>query len=163
MRIPLLPDISKGRSSYEYLQAQSCATIELFAPNLIEVMREHYGGVFSKGFDDKQLDAKLSELPEEKRPMLKSAGLIIPCLNDRAKLQFRVAGKAAFTEQAKNIGLASNESDSLWEWFKETFWNEQELLEAVAPQLPEIRVLFDLWRSTLMHQLTLSAVGIAIG
>jgi hypothetical protein len=71
--------------------------------------------------------------------------------------------KDVFEKNATCAGLTVEKTNELWAWFEQTFWNEQELVGAIEPQLPEIRALVEVWGSTTLKHLSLTAVGIAIG
>ena len=46
---PILKDIPRSESSYQFLEAQRCANIEIASVDLRKATTDRYGGSFSKG------------------------------------------------------------------------------------------------------------------
>jgi hypothetical protein len=156
--VPMLRDVSRHDSSYQYLEARSCATIGVLSVDLHAALVQKYGGIFCKGFERAAID---TTLPAEKTALLDS--VVIPCLNDPAKVQFSALNKEVFKDIAKMSGLTDQELDQAYALQENNVWSEQELISAVRPLVPEIELLFDLWKNTPLHRLVLTTVGIAIG
>jgi hypothetical protein len=157
---PLLPDISTGIASYQYIEARSCGSITPFEVTLIDAFRQNYTGVFSAGFDRTQLAGFLSE---ERIHLLTASGLIVPCINDLTKLQVHAVNKKLFQEAATHCGLSEKEKDDVWNAFEATVWNGEDFLQNVGKHFPELRNLQHLWEGTSLKTLTLTTIGIAIG
>jgi hypothetical protein len=67
---PLLRDISRERSSYSYIEAQSCASIEMGSVDLLKVLRDQYGGLLSLGVEREKFAQLLGENFEVDYPAL---------------------------------------------------------------------------------------------
>lgn len=157
--VPLLKDISEIQSSYSYLEAQSCANISMGSADLGAIFRGNYGGVLSKGFEVGQLQ---DHLPDGKKSVFDGSGLIIPCLNDSSKCQFRALSRSAFEQSTKSLDVAQDALINVWNLFEGTMWSNQEIIANVTRLVPEIAEMFRLWDSTPLKHLTLTSVGIAI-
>lgn len=159
--VPLLKDISEANTSYTYLEAQSCANIiTISTVDLGIVLRSNYGGVFGKGFDLKLLH---DSLPNDQKGVFDNSSLVIPCLNDNSKLQFKALNRAAFIEVARPLGAADEVLNNVWNMFENTMWSNPEIVTNLSPRVPEIAELFRLWSSTPLKHMTLTSVGLAIG
>jgi hypothetical protein len=158
---PLLQDISKEDASYQYLEAQSCGNAGAFGSDLIQILRERYGGIFSGGFERHML---AGNLPDGKKDLLDQAGYVIPCLNDSTKLQIKAINKDDFLKLTKTtIQLNEAELTNVWNMFEATIWNGEDFLSNVEKCVPEIRTLAELWNKSPLNKFTLTTVGIAIG
>lgn len=156
--IPFLVDFSREQSSFWHLEAQSCATVEMGSLPLEQILRSHYGGVLSKGFEREPL---YSHLPPEKKTIIDQ--FIIPCLHDNGKNQINAINKDHFLRLAKTVGLSEGEASNVWNFFEGTMYAGVELQNLLASHIPETRELFSAWDETALQSLKLTSVGIAIG
>lgn len=158
---PLINDISDTRASYEYLVSQACCTISIGSKNLRNLLVEKYGGLMSGGFE---LNEYRECLSKEKREVIDSRLLLIQCLHDASKYQVNGVTKENFEYlvRTKNINLSVDEMTNLWNLNSSKFWDEQEIIVKLEPVVPNISRLFELWKSTPLENMILSAVGIAI-
>jgi len=162
---PLLPDISKEHASYLYIEAQSCGNLvpPLIRSDIHEIVglfRNRYGGIFSSGFDRAQLEERL---PEGRKDVLDSAGLIIACLNDSTKLQIKASNRDVFINAVANVGMEEAQINNVWDMFASTMWAGEEFISLVEERIPEFRNLVALWDNQAISTLNLTTVGIAIG
>jgi hypothetical protein len=157
---PLLPDISTSEASYQYIEAQSCGTIGLGEAKLVQILRLNYAGIFSGGFERTYL---VGFFTEDRIKQMEVNQLVIPCLKDPAKLQLNAPNRQWFDGTEEVRKLPKNEQDILWNVFDSSVWNGETLLQNVERVYPEIRVLNSLWDDTLLKNLSLTTIGIAIG
>jgi hypothetical protein len=158
--LPHIPDISEHASSYQYLQAHSCAHIEMGSFELRELLIRIYAGVLSKGFDQSAFEGAV---PEQLRLLFGDRTLVIPCLHDPDKWQLNAMSKETYDPVADHLGFSKHDGDLLWNMFERTLLTDQELVDKVSFHLPSFRKLRDLWETTQLKNLSLTTVGIALG
>jgi hypothetical protein len=86
-------------------------------------------------------------------------------------LQFNALDKEIFHREAADTNLTPAQLDFIWNTFQNPFQNtdqnriiaESTLIALLAPHVPDIEQLFDLWQNTPLKNLKLNSVGIAIG
>ena len=157
---PLLPDLSREISSYQYLEATQCASIDVTSVDLRNVFVTNYGGVFCKGFT---LDELKNHLPEGLKDVFDNNSLLIPCLHDSSKLQFDVSNSEVLEKKLSGTSLNQDQRQNLRGLFENRFWSEADFTEILTPQLSEFGTLLDLWKNTPLNNLKLTSLGIAIG
>jgi hypothetical protein len=158
---PLLQHISIEVSSYSYIVSQGCASIiAITSSDVINLLNNAYGGIFCDGFTQEDLKAHLSN-DDEKLSLVKP--YLIPCLNDSAKWQFR----AQNAEQAKKMleaeGLQLELAQNISALFENKMWQRARMIEKITQRLPDFSHLVDLWSKTPLRQMSLTALGTAIG
>jgi hypothetical protein len=159
--VPLLPDISREAASYQYLEAQSCATISAIgSTNVVGIFRSKYPGLFSQGFTKEQAE---NCFPKGRKQLVEETGLLLQCLNDATKLQVACLNKTQLEAFAKDKGLTEAESSAIGALIDSTTLNGEDLVAHIEKHVPEVRQLIDLWNKTLLHRMNLTTVGIAIG
>ena len=158
--VPLLPHISHSPSSFEYLATHACATIEITVSPLLAIWHNGYGGLFSMDFEEAQLATLLSP---ETTALWRQSFLLIPCLNDHSRLQFAATTKDVLRQKTRPDVIPAAKLDELWNMFQSTFMSQTEIVDLIAPDIPEVRTLVELWEETELNQLHLTSAGIAIG
>jgi hypothetical protein len=141
--MPLLGDVSREDSSYWYLEAHSCAKIEVGSVPLDHVFRLTYSGVLARGFEREQLE---KHLPEGKKNALDR--LLRPAIHDPSKLQFNCINREHFHQAAADCDLSKQELDNVYNLLDNSVGGEEQIASLLEPLLPEIQRLFDLWKNT---------------
>lgn len=95
--------------------------------------------------------------------LLKNQQFFIPCLHDPTKLQLRTINKDVFKEIFGKENIEEKILESLWKRFEASLFNREDFIKKLKNKIPEIENFFDIWDSTPLKQLTLTATGIAIG
>ena len=161
MILPLLPDISRESASYQYLVAQSCATISQFGQQaFIRIVRLNYGGLFARGFTMEEVEKCL---PDGRKQLAKESALYVPCLNDPTKIQIAFLNKDEFDKHAAAHFWKEPEKAALWGLVDSTTMNGEDLIKHIEAKVPEIRQAIEVWDNTPLCRLNLTTVGIAIG
>lgn len=155
--VPLLPDISPEQSSYAYLQAQSCASIEVMSYDLAEILHQTYGGLLSMGNEKERFAAVLGDDFEQRYPEL-----IRTSIHDGAKFQVNTMNKEMLKDILPRHGL-EDKMEELWGIHSQTFMSKDQIIIAAKPFFPEVDRLFALWDGTPVKTLSLTSVGTAIG
>lgn len=157
---PLLDAISLEESSYSYLVAQQCAVINPILDFGLEgAFLEKYGGIFCDGFTIDELKLQLND--DAMLALAKEC--TIPCLNDQAKIQLNAINATDAKDLLIKKGLSAEASEKVCNLYRSKMWPADALVKKLEPILPEFGKLAKLWRETPLHQMTLTALGIAIG
>lgn len=153
---PLVPNISREASSYTYLASQACASIDISAISLIEVLKVNYSGLLSNGVDKSALEAALNPY------MHLAPEFIIPCLHDKSKFQINALNKNVLYERLRQHN-AEFKAEELWSVHSENLMDIKDFCAAAKPYYPEVSKLFQAWDETQIRSMTLTSVGLAIG
>ena len=155
--VVLARQTSPQNASFWHIEAQSCGRINsLGRRGLRDLLVHGYGGLLGKGFDRAQLDA---QVPGDDKSVLDAR--LRPCLHNAEKLQFNALNKGVFSGFVET-GLTKEQLESIWGVFENTMPSEAELKDMLAPYVPDVGVLFDLWSNSPLGQLELNSVGITI-
>ena len=88
---------------------------------------------------------------------------VSPCLNDSSSLQIAALSKDVLRRKTNPDLVPDTKIDELWNMFQSTFMSQLEMVDLIAPDVPEVRTLVELWEQTPLRQLHLTSAGIAIG
>jgi len=152
--MPFARNMTREQSSFWHLQAQACVNIEMGELDFFEAIKQNYGGVLGEGFTREQLE---NQLPDGKKDALDQ--WTIPCLTDQSKLQPAAINFDVFKERAAPSNLTDEQLRNVWNLFEGTMTDPAGRISQVAPDAP---LLFDIWSSTPLKNLSLTSVGIAI-
>jgi hypothetical protein len=153
--LPFAKLVSREASSYLHIEAQSCGSIGMGHLSIENIWQKNYGGLLGRGFTREQLE---THLPDGKKNALDP--FLISCLNDSTKLQPDAISFDVFKEGKDHVGLTEAEVQNVWNLFAGTI---RDLPDLLRDKVPEIDLLFDIWNSTPLRQITLTSTGIAIG
>ncbi|RVK16196.1 hypothetical protein CN138_37280 [Sinorhizobium meliloti] len=153
----IVPEVSRSESSYNYIAAQSCGSIQITRASLMDILTKSYGGVLSLGTDRERFAETLGDDFPKLYP-----DVVGPCLHDQSKLQAMAIDKSSLESFLKQRGL-EGKTGQIWDLHSQSFMQEQQFIEKALPLYPEVRELFAVWNDTQMHRLTLTSVGQAIG
>jgi hypothetical protein len=157
----LVSDISTNLVSYQYLEAHSCAIIEMGSVEIPKIIIESYPGLFNRGLAIDQVDEFLDV---ETRNVYINSNLLKRCIHDQEKWQCNAVSKQVFRDLIKRAGIDDGQGERFWDFFVEkTKFNRDELVTAINPFFPEFCELEELWNSTPLRHLKLTSVGIALG
>lgn len=157
---PLLPDISDVDASYQFIESQGCGNVGITQLDVVKPFHINYGGILSRGFDEGEL---IPHIPDGKMTDAIRSSLLMPCLNDAHKLQIAALNENVMLQRAPQANLSPEQAKTVWNFFTGTFWTKDEMAEKLRPNFPEIDRLFQVWETTPMKRLVLTATGIAIG
>lgn len=156
---PLMPDVSREHASYQYLEAQSCASIGMGYTQLSEIIRQTYMGLFSQGYS---IDEFRNCFPPERKQVADAAPLG-PGENDQSKLQLAALNKMELDVIAVNQGWNDTEKNAVWGLMQTTTMSAGDVIAHIGKSWPQIYALVPLWDETPLNRLNLTTVGIAIG
>jgi hypothetical protein len=158
--VPHLSHVPIARSSYQYLEALGCASIEMGEVDIRNVFSMCYPGVICAGFTRDNL---IDHLPEGKKDAFDATDIVIPCLDDKSMLQFNALRKEDYDAKLIQFGLDPSEFSNAWNMFVNTVWDTDKISQKLSAFDPSISKIFQLWGETPLKNLTLTSVGMAIG
>lgn len=155
--LPFIPHLTKKSSSYQHLEFCGCVTVPpLISFNLGPHFLKEYPGLFSKGFDPKELVSRAISF-ECTRP------LFTECFHDNSKIQFVSLPKEALRAIAYRFGVPDSDFQQLIALNESKLMSHEEIKNYLIQEKPYFAALFDFWEDSLLHQTTLTSVGMAIG
>lgn len=157
---PLLPDISRENASYQYMESRGCGSTQIMNSSLPQILRTTYAGVFSNGFERSVVEERVSRQLVSTLEAMKG---LIPCMNDKGKLQVGVLNEDQWKLVWKNLGLEENDAIALWNLMAGSIWPESDFILRLPSYVPDYATLADIWSSTPLNSFTLTTLGIAIG
>lgn len=153
---PFADLITEKTACYQHLEYSGCGTIGLGSVALAEVFRRNYSGLFSKGFDEAQFQAKQFAIPI-------SHAILRPCVNDSARQQVNGMNEDVIKTEAKRLGLSEDDIGKIVGLHNETLMNADEVKKRILEARPYMERVFKTWTDSSMSQFTLTSVGISIG
>jgi hypothetical protein len=153
---PFVGLLSAKTAGFQHLEYSGCGTVGLGSVSLAEVFRLHYGGLFSKGFDGAQVEAKQLTIPI-------SSSMFIRCLNDKTHLQINAVNVEAIRSKCSEMSISPEDAEKLVALHNETLMAHNEVQEHIVKSRDYMNQVFDLWSTSSMNVFTLTSVGIAIG
>jgi hypothetical protein len=115
-----------------------------------------YQGQFLKGFDQKEVSDRGVSIGLDPR-------FFIPCLNDPSKFQVLAHNKESLEEIFEIHATTVEDRAKINALFDVGKMNEVEIKDKCIEIRPYMSGLFDAWSESVMKNLTLTSVGIAIG
>jgi hypothetical protein len=157
--VPFLDLIETGMSSYQYLQAKGCATIEVGSIRLEKLLARNYGGLFQKGFKMHDVESSLPSAD-----MKQIAPHLMKCMHDNAAYQFKYLNSTLLRTELQTHGVPEEVINNLVNLAESRTWGHDELKSNLAESVPQIDSLFSLWNDKpQLARLSLTSTGIAIG
>jgi hypothetical protein len=153
---PFIEVIEKKEACYQHLEYSGCGTVGLGSLDLSEVFRRNYAGLFSKGFDETQFQAKQMTIPY-------SHPIFIRCLHDGAKKQVNAMNEDVIKEVAAQQNIIGDDVNKLVSLTMECLMSQEEAKKFVIGRRGYMERLFDVWETSSIKHFTLTSVGIAIG
>jgi len=113
-------------------------------------------GLFCKGFGRSDCEAKGISIPY-------SHPIFIQCPNDSARLQVDALTPEEIRSKCGELDIANSDIAKLVELQSKNTMNAAEVSQHVITQRSYMQTVMDAWRNSLMKNLSLTSVGIAIG
>jgi hypothetical protein len=152
---PILELVPTGDVSYQHLEYAGCGTVgNPFS--LRDVFVTSYPGLFSKGFSAESVPRMIPELEADSR-------IFRACFNDGSKIQVDAITESEAREKAAQLGLDKSIEERVVNLLYHSVMGPTEMQAFVIQLEPCSLALFELWESTMLKNMTLSSVGMAIG
>lgn len=152
---PFTSLLSKEQSLYQHLEFAGCGSITLGSSKIEENLLKIYKGIFCKGFTKEQFET--TGLLYEKYPTL-----VLPCLQDNTKFQLAAIDDETLEQKAKALGIEETEINKLKPLMNNYQLNAAEAKEIIKQQGEFMNILFDIWDTSPIKNMTLTSVGIAV-
>jgi hypothetical protein len=152
--IPHVPLISKKNTCYQHLEFSGCGTTGLVGRELPDIFKNSYPGLFTEGFNEEGMKQQIPEMI--------GSSLIMRSLCNPTKLQINALDETSFEAAAEKAGLSKavqEKAKSLW---KGHLLPNEQIKVKVIELVPEMDQVFEVWKGSLMKQLNLTSVGMAI-
>lgn len=155
--VPFIQNLSRETSCYEHLEYVGCGSLMHVGgiKQIEEIYRQHYAGLFSKGFDQERLEREIENHGEYPY-------LFTSCLHDSSLIQISAVNVAIINEICDKHGVPELIKQKVTNLFDSTLMSPAEIKNYLIEVTPELEPLFDLWKDTQLSKFGLTTVGIAI-
>ncbi len=153
---PFADLVSDKVACYQHLEYSGCGTVGLGTVDLPEVFKRQYGALFSKGFDDAQLQGKQLSIPP-------TSPILLTCVNDNTRRQVNGMNEDVIRSECKRLAVSDDDTGKLIGLHNETLMSAEDIKNKVIDARPYMRRVFEIWTGSSMSRFTLTSVGIAIG
>jgi hypothetical protein len=153
---PFVDLLSKKAACFQHLEYSGCGSISLGSLSLAEVFRKNYPGLFSKGFTQDSLQKHGITVPLDSPIFMQS-------LHNPDQIQVNAMNKEVLRYEAARLGLPTADVDKLESLSAQSLMNHQEIKDYLVKAQPHMSTVIDVWEGSLMKNLSLTSVGIAIG
>lgn len=154
---PLVPYLPMGQASYLHLQALGCAVVQITEVDFRIPWVNTYGGLFTDGFAAEELPEAVQEAARHPE----AVQLLIPALRDKNRWQINAMNSAAI-EKLHGDKLGPDLVPEVKALLESRLMDEERIakvLETIDPAMGRLR---EIWKSTPLKSLRLSAVGMAV-
>jgi len=151
--IPFTKKLPKTEPVYIHIEYTGAVLLNLFGSSSIaEIYLIEYPHLFSKGFDLSEIDPEFQNYKDI---------LFRPSFYDSTKFEFNLLPGMSMETLAANVGLTPR-AEALKDIQNRFQMNRGEVDQALSNRIPEFVEFQQLWDSTLIKNLHVNAVGVAI-
>ena len=154
--LPFSGFLVENTSCYQHIEYTGCGSVGIGEVNFLEVIKKNYKGLFCKGFTKEDVEAIGLNYS------LVSA-CFTKCLHDNTLLQINAINEEVFVKNAKSFNVSDNDSNKLIELENSKIMNVDEISFFLIKNRPYLQNFIDIWKTSLIKNLTLTSVGITIG
>lgn len=153
---PFASLLPSNNAAFQHLEFTGCASIQAGEITLENALSTTYPALYKKGFSAQRLsDAGLTT---PLRP-----GMLIPCLHNPALFQIGAVNMSVLESMFISNHTPQEDRPKVVELFNENSMTEKELRAWCAAERPYMESVFSAWDDSLMKNLSLTSVGMAIG
>jgi hypothetical protein len=155
---PFVDGLTVAPSCYEHLEYTKCGSLMHFGNHnpIQEFWRQHYQGVFAKGFTAEEWSKRFPNRDDLKQ------WIVMPCLHDPAKCQINALNEGHLKEECDKRSIESKDVTLLLMMLRLNEMSACEIREYVISVRPSLKKLFDAWEQSQLSQLSVTTVGIAV-
>lgn len=156
--LPFLKDLPDGDGTYRHLAFTGVATVEITSLSFINIIREVYSGLCSKGVDLLTVNQFVAEEP-------KLGSLFIKFPNsDADKLNLVISTSSQLDTYLQELGVTTEETISkVKNLLNSNPITDEEITAQLMAFNPQIQLLINKWDKSAAKQTLLTPVGMAIG
>ncbi|HEX8402938.1 MAG TPA: LPO_1073/Vpar_1526 family protein [Allosphingosinicella sp.] len=152
---PFYADLSDNQTVYEYLEAQRCGAINhLITRELIGPLHQRYSSMISYGFDPKLLEDFSNDISTQ---ILQS--LSIPAAGYKGYVCFKQSDPTDFASELRELGASNPTIDRVTNLHTKVTPTEHEFRETMCEEIEGFDRVLQIWESTALSKLSLTAVG----
>jgi len=154
--MPFSSTISKNDSCYQHLEYAGCGSVSIMSYNIIELFKNGYGGILSKGFE-------LSVLADSGIDLLHFPQLVIKCLHNMQNFQINALALDDLNSTLKRLNIDANMAEKVRDLYKNSLMSNEEIKNFIISICGYMNNIFDVWENSKLQHFELTSVGIAIG
>lgn len=153
---PFIDNLLDDHEHFKYIEYLGCGHIRAGDyGNIQNIYRRTYQALFSKGFTKEEFNNEV--IADDSLNQL-----LIPCLNDPLKLQFKFMDNEVLESEVKKINLSPELIAKIKALFEKSTKSNEEIKDQIVALNPKMSKLFDVWEKSSFKNLELTSVGIAI-
>jgi len=153
---PFIHELTESETCYQHLSFAGCGAISIGSVKIGKIFREHYPGIFSKGFSKEEIEKQKFEFES-------SVKAFVPCLHANDLSQVNAMDEDAIRNGAQFSLVGENGKNKLVSLLKDKAMSENEIEDYLKTNFKPMDNLLKIWNKTSMKNMSLSSVGIAIG
>jgi hypothetical protein len=152
---PFLSSLPRSATSYQHLEFAGCGTVQVTSSSLEDILWNRYQGLFDKGFDAFELSGAAFYFNQNQQ-------LTGTCALDSSKIQVRAQNVDHLDKLLSAYRVSAEDAQKLRQAFGKNRLTSPEIKAKCIEVFPDIQLLFELWTSTNLHNITLTSVGIGL-
>lgn len=153
--VPFTEEITKRSSYFQHLEYTGCASISIGESRFISLLKDRYGGIFLKGFEQAEIIKNLTEL---NLPLK----LVVPSLHDSRLLQFNAMSEEYLKGILNDMNVDQKIILKTVDMYRSNLMSDEEAEVFLQSVCPETDKVIDYWNNSPMKNMNLTSVGIAI-
>jgi hypothetical protein len=153
---PFIDNLLDDHEHFIYIEYLGCAHIR--AGNWVslpEIWRKSYKAIFSRGFTREEFESEVIADNSINQ-------ILIPCLNDPEKLQFKFMDEEVLESEVKKINISADIIGKIKTLFEKSTKQQDDIKNQLSGINPKMNRLFEVWEKSSFKNLELTSVGIAI-
>ncbi len=157
---PFVDNLTSEDEHYTYLEYLRCGQIRDGSySNLEDILRIHYKGFFSKGFEEAEI---INIFGIETFDWFFRYKILTKCFHDDSKLQIWAYDEDELQEKTIEMGLSEHQKRQLFDLFERTTMSGNKIKALLIQFDARMGKIFEVWTNSLFRRFELSHVGIAI-
>jgi hypothetical protein len=154
---PFADKLRKSEVSFQHLLFCGCGSIISRGYGLEQILLVSYKGLFFKGFEASEITRRGIAVGQDTR-------FFVECLNDSSKVQIRAVNKEALQKTLDTHSVAPDDRTKINLLFDQTIMmSDEEVRKLCILMRPYMENVFSIWNTSVMTNLSLTSVGMAIG
>ncbi|MEI8198732.1 MAG: LPO_1073/Vpar_1526 family protein [Eubacteriales bacterium] len=153
---PYSSTINKNDSCYQHLQYAGCGSISIGSFDIRNLLKNTYGGIFSKGFD-------LNTLGEFGNDLLHFPQILATCLHDNQKMQMNAMSIDVLNSSIASLEIEAEMAGKIRDLYNNSLMDDEQVEKYVISLCDYMNNIFEVWKNSKLQNFQLTSVGIAIG